>query len=83
MNARSLSLFGAGALAGLGAASALAQDTVTLQSLLDQDFAVVAAITSSAGPGVFLQKKHELFVCFVAETPRSRTVTTRYCKPVR
>ena len=70
------------AVLGLGASAAQAQQGVTVKSLLAQDFAVVGTITSPAGPGVFLQKKDKLFVCFVAETPTSTTVATRYCKPV-
>jgi hypothetical protein len=62
--------------------SAQADETVTVQSLLKQDFAIVGAIASAAGPGLFLQKKDQLFVCFVSETPNSPAVTTRYCKPV-
>jgi hypothetical protein len=65
----------------LGAATAA--ETATVQSLLRQEFAVVGAITSAAGPGLFLQKKDQLIVCFVSETPQSPAVTTRYCKPVQ
>ena len=61
----------------------VAEELQTVQSLLKQDFVIVGAITSPAGPGLFLQKKDRLFVCFVAETPRSPTVATRYCKPVQ
>jgi hypothetical protein len=43
---------------------------------------VVGAITSQAGPGLFLQKKDQLVVCFVSETKTSKSVTTQYCKPV-
>ena len=75
-----LSTYAAIAVACSAAARA---DDVTVQSLLKQEFAVVGAITSSAGPGLFLQKKDQLFVCFVAETPSSAAVTTRYCKPVQ
>jgi len=64
-------------------AIAEAQESVTVQSLLDQDFAVVGAITSPIGPGLLLQKKNRLFFCFVSETPQSTAVTTRYCKPVQ
>jgi hypothetical protein len=61
----------------------VAEELQTVQSLLKQDFAIVGAITSPAGPGLFLQKKERLFVCFVAETPQSQTVATHYCKPVQ
>ena len=64
------------------AAPATAQEKITAQSLLTQNFAIVGTIPSPAGPGLFLQKKDQLFVCFVAETPQSPSVTTSYCKPV-
>jgi hypothetical protein len=64
-------------------AGATAAETVTVQSLLKQEFAIVGVITSPVGPGLFLQKKDQLFVCFVSETPTSLAVTTRYCKPVQ
>ena len=62
--------------------AALAQEKVTVQSLLTQEFTIVGTIPSPAGPGLFLQKKDQLFVCFVSETPQSTAVTTGYCKPV-
>ena len=74
-------LTGATLAAFLGG-TALAQQGVTVKSLLAQDFAVVGAITSNAGPGLFLQKKDKAFFCVVAETPTSASVATRYCKPV-
>jgi len=74
-------IFAAAILAASGGV-ARAQQNVTVQSLLAQDFAVVGSITSPIGAGVFLQKKDRLFLCFVSETPNSPTVATRYCKPV-
>ena len=68
-------------LSMLAATPALAEN-VTVKSLLAQDFTVIGAISSNIGPGVFLQKKDKLFLCFVTETPKSPSVTTRYCKPV-
>jgi hypothetical protein len=56
---------------------------ITVQSLINEGYTVAGVITSSAGPGVFLQNGHALFVCFVAETPGSPTVATQYCKPVK
>lgn len=56
--------------------------TITVASLLRDGFAVAGAIPSPAGPGVFLQKKGQLFLCFISETPASKSVTTRYCKLV-
>jgi hypothetical protein len=70
------------ALLSLGATAAQAQQPVTVKDLLAQDFVVVGTIRSPIGAGVFLQKKDKLFLCFVAETPNSAAVATRYCKPV-
>jgi hypothetical protein len=74
------------AIAGMlmaSAGAAIAQDAMTVASLIKQDFAIVGTVASPAGPGLFLQKKEQLFLCFVVETPQSSTVTTRYCKPVQ
>lgn len=65
-----------------GAFAAQAQQKETVQSLLAQDFVAVGAVTSPAGPGVFMQKKTKMYLCFVSETPQSAVVSTRYCKPV-
>lgn len=67
----------------IGEVGASAQSAVTVQSLIKDGYTVVGVIPSSAGPGLFLQKGDDLVVCFVAETPSSPTVATRYCKPVR
>ena len=32
---------------------------------------------------LFLQKKDQLFACFVTETPQSPALKTFYCKPVQ
>jgi hypothetical protein len=61
---------------------ALADDPVTVTSLLKQGFDVVGVIQSSAGAGVFMRKADKLIACFAAETPTSTTISTRYCKPV-
>jgi hypothetical protein len=71
------------AIVAATASAAVAQEAVTVQSLLAQEFAVVGTITSPIGPGLFLQKKDKLFLCFVSETPTSAAVATRYCKPVQ
>lgn len=57
-------------------------ETTTVRSLLHNDFAVVGAIPSQVGPGLFLQKKDQLIVCFISETKASKIVATQYCKPV-
>jgi hypothetical protein len=62
---------------------AVAAENVTVENLLAQDYVVVGTITSPIGPGVFLQEKQKLYLCFVSETPQSAAVTTRYCKPVK
>jgi hypothetical protein len=61
---------------------ATAEDAETVQSLLKQEFAIVGTILSKADGGLYLQKKDRLFFCLVSETPQSKTVSTRYCKPV-
>jgi hypothetical protein len=63
--------------------AAISEENVTVQSLVKRQFAVVSAIASPIGPGLFLQKGNQLFLCFVVETPQSATIVTRYCKPVR
>jgi opacity protein-like surface antigen len=70
----------AAVLAALATPAAAAE---TVQSLLGQDFVVVGTMTSQIGPGLFLQKKDKLFLCFASETEKSTTVATRYCKPVQ
>ena len=61
---------------------ALADDPVTVSSLLKQGFDVVGVMNTSAGAGVFMRKADKLIACFAAETPTSTTISTRYCKPV-
>ena len=63
-------------------APVMAEKPVMVQSLLNQDFTVVSTITTHVGPGLFLQKKDQLFACFVVETQQSPTLNTLYCKPV-
>jgi hypothetical protein len=62
--------------------SATAQ-AMTVQSLLTEGYTIVSVMPSNAGPGIFLQKGDKLIACFVAETPKSPDLATRYCKPVR
>jgi hypothetical protein len=59
------------------------QQKQTVQSLLAEGYTIVGVMPSSAGPGIFLQKAGTLIACFVAETPASEAIDTRYCKPVR
>jgi len=62
---------------------ALADEAVTVQSLLAKGYAVVGTVPSPIGPGLFLAQPNSLYLCFVSETPSSPAVTTRYCKPVK
>ena len=66
---------------GLGAVSA--QEGTTVEGLLQDGYAIVGVMPSSAGPGLLLQKETALVMCFVAETPDSAEIVTQYCKPVR
>ena len=76
-------IFAAAAGLSLTASAVIAADApVTVASLLAQGYAVVGAITSPIGPGVFLEKGPSLYACFVVETPTSPDLKTRYCKPV-
>jgi hypothetical protein len=74
------------AIAGLvlttGAPLAAFAEHQSVQSLLAAGFTIVGVMPSPAGPGLFLQKGDKLFACFVAETPTSSDIATRYCKPV-
>jgi hypothetical protein len=46
----------------LSATAVLAQEPVTVKSLLAQEFAVVGTITNVAGGGLYLQKKDKVFL---------------------
>jgi hypothetical protein len=73
----------AAVLACPGVASAQLQPKETVSSLLKRGFTVIAAVPALGGtPGLVLQKEQQVFICFVAETPTSPTISTRYCKPV-
>jgi hypothetical protein len=64
--------------------SVVAEEATTVQSLIKQGFAIVGTSAPPGGGGVvWLQKKEQVFFCFVTETPSSPAVTTRYCKPVQ
>ena len=70
-------------LAGCGfASSALAEDAMTVQSLLAGGYSVVSSMSSQIGPGLFLQKGDSLYLCFVTEKPDAPEITTAYCKPI-
>ena len=72
------------AIGGAASAQQTATPAITVQSLLAQDYAVVGTTAPAGGGGaVYLQKKEKLYFCFVAETPKSATVATVYCKPVQ
>ncbi len=70
------------ALGVLTCGAARADDPITVASLLKQGFDVVGVIQTSAGAGVFMRKADKLIACFASETPTSKTISTRYCKPV-
>jgi hypothetical protein len=74
----------AATLAALLGGTALAQQDVTVQSLLAQGYAIVGTtVPAGGGGGLYLQQKEKLYFCLVSETPNSPAVTTRYCKPVQ
>jgi hypothetical protein len=72
------------ALALAATQTAVSTQTVNVQSLMSDGY-TVAGVTQppGGGAGVWLQKGTALVFCFVAETPDSPTVATKYCKPVR
>jgi len=76
----------AGALAALLACTGVAaaqQQKETVGSLLKSGFNIIAAVpTKLDAPGLVLQKDRQAFMCFVSETPTSKTISTLYCKPV-
>ena len=56
----------------------------TVQSLLNDGYRIAGVATSRVGGGLLhLQKGSTLMMCFVSETPRSTSVDTQYCKPVK
>jgi hypothetical protein len=58
-------------------------DRTTVSSLMNQGYDLVGTIeTQSRAPGLFLRKGTKLVLCFISETPQSKTVSTQYCKPV-
>jgi hypothetical protein len=64
-------------------AQTAAPPAVTVTSLLKEGYELVSTIRTTAGnPGLFLRKGQSIYLCFVAETPRSKSVATQYCKPV-
>jgi hypothetical protein len=74
---------GVAAIATMLAGGAVAEEKMTVQSLLGQDFQVVGSIfNQGSGTSVFLQKKDKLYFCALAETANSPDLSTRYCKPV-
>ena len=58
-------------------------ERITVSSLTSQGYDLAGTIQSPSGmAGLFLRKGAQLYLCFVSETPQSRAVTTRYCKPI-
>jgi len=63
--------------------AAAQQQKETVGSLLKGGFNVVAVVpTKIEAPGLILQREREVYMCFVSETPTSKTISTLYCKPV-
>jgi hypothetical protein len=60
-----------------------AEQAPTVASLLKDGYAIVGILQSPAGAGIYLKKGDELIACFAAETPSSKDIATKYCKPVR
>ena len=75
-------LFAAALAAAVLTTSVLAQQGVTVQSLIGQGYEIKAVMPSNAGPGIVLQKDTDVVMCFVAEKQGSEDITTQYCKPV-
>ena len=64
------------ALSAMGLPAQAADPTV--ESLLGQGYAAVAAITSPIGPGVFLEKGASLYLCFISVSYTHLTLPTIY-----
>ena len=80
---RALALGGGMLIASHVAASAQNQK-MSVQSLLNDGYAIAGITTSQTGGGlVYLQKGKTLMLCFVTETPSSAAVDSQYCKPVK
>jgi hypothetical protein len=79
---RNIALVAAFALAAVQ--TGVSARTMTVQSLMGDGYTVAGVSQPpGGGAGVFLQKGNALVFCFVAETPDSPTVATKYCKPVK
>lgn len=77
-----LILLGAAQQADAETAAAPPQQ-ITVSSLLNQGYDLAGATSpASGGGGLYLRKGAQLYFCYVLETPQSKTVATRYCKPV-
>ena len=64
--------------------TAVAAQTMTVQSLMNDGYTVAGVFTSKVGwPGLFLQEGNTLVLCFVGEKPGSASVDTEYCKLVK
>ncbi len=75
-------LAGIGTISLLVLSAAQAADATTVASLLKDGYEIKGVFPSNAGPGIVLEKGDQAVMCFVAETPNSTDVATRYCKPV-
>jgi hypothetical protein len=72
------------ALALAATQTAVSAQTMNVQSLMDDGYTVAGVLSPrGGGASILLQKGNALVFCFVAETPTSPTVATKYCKPVK
>jgi len=72
------------ALALAATQTAVSAQTMTVQSLMNDGYAIAGVATSRAGgANLFLQKGNALVYCYATETPGSPTLATQYCKPVK
>jgi hypothetical protein len=71
------------AAALLVAGSAVADETITVQSLAKDGYVVASGWMSQIGPALVLQKGEQVYLCFVREQPGNPIILTNYCKSVR
>jgi hypothetical protein len=58
-------------------------ERITVSSLVNQGYELASTVSAASGtPGLLLRKGTQIYLCFVSETPQSKTIATRYCKPI-